>query len=151
MQTGLFSQQSKGNECTGPLILADIGLLGSFVQGQFGITIPQRRLYTQCAFGQEPNAEPLTYICWHDHILVFGIAALRTWTRHHITYTSSTCLGYDPFFQQPKQSSICRSKVDICLCIFCIKLLLLFLLGWLHNCCWFVGMGHSIWQGLLFL
>src|SRR6218665_2420114 len=42
--------------------LADRDLVDKLVQGQVGTAKPERRLYTECAAGQEANAEHLTYI-----------------------------------------------------------------------------------------
>jgi len=48
--------------CPGPSTLADRDLLSRRVQGQVGTARPERRLYTQCAAGQEAKAEHPTYI-----------------------------------------------------------------------------------------
>ena len=55
-----LSQQSERIGYPGPPTLADRDLLGKLVQDQVGTARPERRLYTECASGQEASAEHLT-------------------------------------------------------------------------------------------
>src|SRR6218665_396616 len=86
------SQQSEGIGYPGLPTPADRDLLGKLVQDQVDTARPERRLYTECAAGQEASAEHLSNFC----ILPIRRAADRiTRSRHDNRQAGRPVRSYD--------------------------------------------------------